>query len=85
MITVPIAPPRPACFGVVCPSHSRCARYAAVGLSQADPYTIVTCFDGESFPLFVELQTVQAAARASSLRILRAKKVHHAHLHLVAE
>jgi hypothetical protein len=60
MITVPIAMPEPACFGLVCPLHSRCARYAAVSLSQADPDTLVTCLEGGSFPLFVALETVAA-------------------------
>jgi hypothetical protein len=62
MITTPIAAPEPACFGVVCPFHSRCARYAAVSLSEANPDTLVTCLEGESFPLFVELETVPAVA-----------------------
>jgi hypothetical protein len=62
MITHPIAAPEQACFGVVCPFHSRCARYAAVSLSEANPDTLVTCLEGERFPLFVELETVAAIA-----------------------
>jgi hypothetical protein len=61
-VAAPIAMPEPACFGVVCPFHSRCARYAAVSLSEADPHTLITCLDGESFPLFVELEPVAADA-----------------------
>jgi hypothetical protein len=57
MLTASIATSVPACFGVGCPLRSRCARYAAVSLSQADPDTLVTCLEGESFPLFVEIET----------------------------
>jgi hypothetical protein len=42
-----------ACFGVGCPRHSRCARYAAVVRSQASPKTIGTCLKGNIYPLFV--------------------------------
>jgi hypothetical protein len=69
MITTPTATREPACFGVGCPLRSRCARYAAVSLSEADPDTLVTCLEGESFPLFVEIET----------------EVHHAHLHPIAQ
>ena len=58
MIAAPIATLESACFGGICPFHSRCARYAAVSQSEADPHTLVTCLEGESFPLFVELETV---------------------------
>ena len=50
----------PACFGVLCPFHGTCARYAAVGLSQADPHTLLTCADGGRFPLFVPLEAQRA-------------------------
>jgi hypothetical protein len=49
----------PACFGVLCPFHGTCARYAAVALSQADPDTLLTCAEGERFPLFVPLEARQ--------------------------
>jgi hypothetical protein len=62
IITTAIVALQPACFGVVCSFHSRCARYAAVSLSEADPDTLVTCLEGESFPLFVALETVAAVA-----------------------
>ena len=64
MITILFPPPVPACFGVVCPFHSRCARYEAVIFSEADPATLVTCLEGESFPLFVELGTMEEAVAA---------------------
>lgn len=43
-----------ACFGVACPVHGQCARYAAVNRSQADARTIATCQRGRTFPLFVK-------------------------------
>jgi hypothetical protein len=45
----------PACFGVACPLHGGCARYAAVDDSRADPCTLVTCIDGTGYPMFVSL------------------------------
>jgi hypothetical protein len=51
----------PACFGVLCPFHRNCARYAAVALSQADPDTLLTCAEGEHFPLFVPLEARQTS------------------------
>ena len=50
------AAPLRACFGVLCPNHGRCARYAAVVGSQADAETMATCLRGEAFPLFVEIR-----------------------------
>ena len=44
-----------ACFGVTCPEHGECARYAAVNRSQADAGTIATCQRGTIFPLFVKI------------------------------
>jgi hypothetical protein len=52
----------PACFGVLCPLHSQCARYAAVSVSQADPNTLATCLEGERFPLFVAIEKPESAA-----------------------
>jgi len=54
-IPIPIPAPWPACFGVACPTHGRCLRYAAVSGSAADPKTIDTCRVGERFPLFLPL------------------------------
>ena len=56
----PNALQEPACFGVVCPLHDRCVRYAAVSLSQADPDTLGTCRTGQSYPLFVEIEPSEA-------------------------
>lgn len=50
------AAPLRACFGVLCPNHGRCARYAAVVGSQADAQTMATCIRGEAFPLFLEIR-----------------------------
>jgi len=50
----PSAPLR-ACFGVGCPHHHRCARYAAVVDSQASPSTMGTCRRTDTYPLFVEV------------------------------
>jgi len=46
--------PLAACFGVACPVHDRCERYAAVDHSQADARTMGTCRTGSAFPLFVQ-------------------------------
>lgn len=43
-----------ACFGVLCLRHHRCARYAAVVSSQANPNTLGTCLSGSAYPMFVE-------------------------------
>ena len=51
-----------ACFGVACPVHGQCARYAAVNRSQADPGTIATCQSGTAFPRFVKIDMEKAAA-----------------------
>lgn len=53
-------PQEPACFGIVCPLHGRCARYEAVNLSQADPHTLGTCRTGQSYPLFLEIERREA-------------------------
>lgn len=52
----------PACFGVACPRHERCARYAAVNQTQADPSTRATCLDRGTFPLFVPSPLPREAA-----------------------
>lgn len=41
------------CFGVCCDMHGRCARYEAVTTTDTAE-RIATCFDGDSFPGFVE-------------------------------
>ena len=46
--------PLRACFGVGCPHHHRCARYAAVVDSQASRTTMGTCRTADAYPLFVE-------------------------------
>ena len=56
-----------ACFGVGCPQHSRCARYAAVDSSQASTKTIGTCFDGRLYPLFLEVGEASEAMRVVQL------------------
>ncbi len=50
------AAPLRACFGVLCPNHGRCARYAAVVGSHADAEPMATCLTSEAFPLFVEIR-----------------------------
>ena len=54
--------PRPvrACFGVVCPNHGHCTRYAAVDTSAVDPDTLVTCRIGDRFPLFIVIEPARA-------------------------
>jgi len=56
MIAIPLV--APACFGIACPRHALCARYAAVDDSRADPGTMVTCTDGRRFPMFLSLAVV---------------------------
>ena len=47
------------CFGVGdCPKHAICARYAAIE-TDSSAERIATCFDGDSFPGFVELEPVE--------------------------
>ena len=43
------------CFGVVCPGHSRCARYLAVDGAIGDRQFIGTCEIEGYFPLFVDV------------------------------
>ena len=47
--------PLTACFGVACLAHGDCARYAAVGHSQASPTTLGTCLNGKAYPLFLRI------------------------------
>lgn len=52
--------PLQACFGVACLYHHRCARYAAVADSQADPRTMGTCLTGDAYPMFMEVSVSQS-------------------------
>ena len=61
LILDPVAAPVMACFGVVCPCRGHCRHYVAVSDTHADPHTLVTCHDGESFPLFVDDRTARPA------------------------
>jgi hypothetical protein len=48
-----------ACFGVGCSRHHRCARYEAVGRSEASPSTLGTCLSGDNvFPMLIALRAV---------------------------
>jgi hypothetical protein len=62
MMTLPIRPLTPACFGVTCPAHSRCARYAAVNHSEPDRATMLTCRKDGHFPMFVAIAPAKPAA-----------------------
>lgn len=56
----PITPETPACYGLMCPLHPECARYAAVEGSPA--VTIGTCEEQGERPLFVQIEVeVQGA------------------------
>jgi hypothetical protein len=57
----PSPQPMLACFGVACPGHGHCARYAAVDCSSVDRDTLVSCRSGDRFPLFI---AIVGAARA---------------------
>ena len=54
-----------ACFGVACLFHDRCARYAAVDLSEPDSGTMGTCRQGNSFPSFVALPAQKAVLESA--------------------
>lgn len=50
----PISDTLPACYGVCCPNHAECPRYAAVETTSPD-HTIATCSDGKGgWPLLVQ-------------------------------
>lgn len=56
MVAAVITETVPACYGVACPEHARCKRYAAVEGGDALHY-IATCDDGGGErPLFVPIQ-----------------------------
>ena len=56
--------PLRACFGVACFAHGECARYAAVGHSQASPTTLGTCRNGKVYPLFLRIPESARAGTA---------------------
>lgn len=44
------------CAGVLCERHERCARYAMVdGTSWPSAHWLAHCFDGESWPAFIDM------------------------------
>ena len=49
------------CFGVVCPGHSRCARYLAVDGVLGERRFIGTCEVEGRFPLFVDASPLSTA------------------------
>lgn len=64
MNILPITTTRPACYGIGCPRHGECTRYAAVELTTWEQ-TIGTCYDGAGGrPLFVPV-----AAQTSTLAV----------------
>lgn len=55
MNITPITDKAPACYGVLCPQHGQCGRYAAVEATSPDQ-TIATCDDGRAErPLFIPI------------------------------
>lgn len=54
MTIYPITLETPSCFGVMCPLHQQCARYAAAEGSPT--VTIGTCEEQGERPLFVQLE-----------------------------
>jgi len=55
----PITPTAAACYGVLCPVHNQCARYALVEGSPVE--TIATCESHGERPLFLMVREEQAA------------------------
>ncbi len=55
----PITPAQPACFGVCCPVHGRCTRYAAVDGAPASLPIIATCERDAERPLFIDQRAEQ--------------------------
>lgn len=59
-------PTYPACHGIACHLHNRCARYAAIeAVGPDDPNTLGTCLNGEGFPEFSEIEPVAIAEPAA--------------------
>lgn len=46
----------PACHGIACAHHARCARWQAVQGSEADPNTMGTCVTNDGYPEFIEIK-----------------------------
>lgn len=68
----PISASTPACYGVACPHHATCRRYAAVERTSPD-HTIGTCSDGAGgWPLLsnpallAQAQAATAAAKSGA-------------------
>lgn len=61
MQPIPISDLMPACYGVACPEHGQCTRYAAVEITLED-HTIGTCdvYGRGERPLFVALVAMEA-------------------------
>lgn len=51
MTIQPITDTTPACYGVCCPMHGQCARYAAIETAST-VHIIATCEDAGERPLF---------------------------------
>ena len=65
----PITATDPACFGVCCPQHGRCARYSAIDGLEGDSQPIATCEDGAGErPLFRAIGAAQADATVTACR-----------------
>ena len=73
MSLIPKTNTYPACLGIACPLHARCARYAAVHGSEADPNTMGTCLSGTAYPEFVELAQHAATSAPQQLGDLAAQ------------
>lgn len=54
----PITDTTPACYGVACEVHHRCARYAAVDGMAAHHTAIACCSVDSRRPLFIEIKVV---------------------------
>lgn len=59
-------PTYPACHGIACHLHNRCARYTAVeAVGPSDPNTLGTCIENGDFPEFSEIETIPLAEMAA--------------------
>jgi len=56
-----ITPRRPACYGMGCPRHQDCQRYAAVEETSPD-HTMATCDErgAKNWPLFVRIEVKES-------------------------
>ena len=55
MTIIPITPTTPACYGMCCPLHPDCQRYAAVNGQHYLVQPIVSCLDKGEYPMFVKV------------------------------